>query len=248
MILLHPPLNRVFYIIFEKADGDLREVYLKSRPNDWLSFFRAMHHVCIAAEQLHRAGIAHQDIKPSNILHFPLEESKVGDLGRVTDIKGKSPFLKLPFPGDYRYAPLEVRYGVGMRDFYDRYLTDIYAIGSLVYQTIMGVNITAALVDQSRRSMPNALHVSYKDSLPLHISSFSVLMDRFFDECYKLFGQRIANEVCMVVREMCHPDFEMRGAPKFTSRKVKLSARRYTSKMASIIRLFYVEGLAKNVQ
>ncbi|MFI0472464.1 hypothetical protein ACGLWX_07045 [Halomonas sp. HMF6819] len=242
------PLNKVFYIVFEKADGDLRQIYLHERNNNWLSFFQAMHHVCIATEQLHRAGIAHQDIKPSNILHFPKNQSKIGDLGRVTDIHGKSPFINMPFPGDYRYAPIEVRYGISIKNFSDRFLTDIYSVGSLIYQTVMGVPLTAALANESEKISLNVFQIDYKESLVIHISAFSTLLNDFFVECVRLFGNKIAVEVTNTVREMCYPDYEKRGAPKFSKRPIKLNARRYTSKMATIIRLFYTEGLVYDVK
>ncbi|HDZ47065.1 hypothetical protein LCGC14_0154420 [marine sediment metagenome] len=242
------PLNRVFYIVFEKAEGDLREVYLEKQHDDWFSFFKAMHHVCIAAEQLHRAGIAHQDIKPSNILHFAENQSKIGDLGRVTDIQGKSPFINMSFPGDYRYAPLEVRYGITVQEFSDRFLADIYAIGSLVYQTVMGISLTAALANESEKISPNVFQRDYRESLVIHISSFSILMKEFYEACENIFGNKIAEVVTGVVGEMCYPDYEKRGAPKFIARPMKLNARRYTSKMATVIRLFYIEGLISHVK
>ncbi|KMQ74402.1 protein kinase domain-containing protein [Marinobacter subterrani] len=236
------PLNRVFYIVFEKAEADLRQKYLVSKQDEWLPFFRAIHHICIAAEQLHRAGIAHQDIKPSNILHFTENQSKLADLGRVTDIEGRSPFCSLAFPGDRRYAPIEVRFNVTPREFQDRYLSDMWAIGSLIYQTLMGSSVTHILAVESQKILPNVFSLRYSEALPVLYTSFSTMMGRFEQICSGSFGENIGTRISDVVSEMCHPDFERRGAPNFSSKASRPSIRRYTGKMSGIIRQFIIEG------
>lgn len=185
------PLNRVFYIIFEMAEADLRQKYLLYSGDDWLPFFKAIHHICIAAEQLHRAGIAHQDIKPSNVLHFDEGQSKLADLGRVTDEAGKSPFNSMLFPGDLSYAPIEILYRIGAKNFKDRYLSDMWAIGSLIYQTLMGSSISHILIAESQKILPNIATLSYSEALPVLYSTFSTMMDHFEEVCTEKFGKKI---------------------------------------------------------
>lgn len=236
------PLNRVFYIIFELADSDLRQKYLAESREEWQPFFKAIHHICIAAEQLHRAGIAHQDIKPSNVLHFPENQSKLADLGRVTDKAGTSPFNSLLFSGDVRYAPIEILYRVGAKEFSDRYLADMWAIGSLIYQTLMGSSVSHILKVESQKITENVLNLTYSDALPVLYSAFCTMMDRFEEVCAEKFGEDIGKKLSVIVSEMCHPDFEKRGGPKSSLSAYRPGVRRYTGKMSGVVRQFIVEG------
>lgn len=241
--LHRPPLNTVYYIIFELADSDMRQSFINSEDICWNDFFKAMQHICIGLEQLHFAGIAHQDIKPSNILHFRRMESKIADLGRVVDAKGRSPYLSLRFPGDQTYAPIEIKCGVTYKSFQDRYLTDIYSVGSLIYQSIMGVGMTPSLSGEALLLHNSIFSVSYEDALPTFLTAYSTLLARFYDECCNLIGDNeIALEVVNIVKEMCHPDYNKRGAPKVISRPYKINMRRYSSKMANIQLMLKVKG------
>ena len=47
-----------------------------------------MHHIATGLFQLHSAAVAHQDLKPSNVLVFDHSISKVADLGSAS-VKGK---------------------------------------------------------------------------------------------------------------------------------------------------------------
>ena len=67
----HDPLKRkIPYIIFEKADGDISEKITTSNeiPTSWKFFL--LHQVTLGLMQLHKSQIAHQDVKPSNLLYF----------------------------------------------------------------------------------------------------------------------------------------------------------------------------------
>jgi serine/threonine protein kinase len=71
----------VEYLIFELADGDVR-LHLDTHAQLDLAFtLRTLHNVAAALNQLHLADIAHQDLKPSNVLVFARTKiSKIGDL------------------------------------------------------------------------------------------------------------------------------------------------------------------------
>ena len=75
-------LDVVQYLVFELADGDLRSFRDVSGQFNTAWSLRSLHHVATALEQLHGQGIAHQDIKPSNILVFDGDSCKLSDLGR----------------------------------------------------------------------------------------------------------------------------------------------------------------------
>ncbi|WP_188149515.1 protein kinase family protein [Teredinibacter waterburyi] len=224
----------VYYLIFEKADGDLRQEFLNNlNHKKWRNAFKAIHHVSVGAAQLQRARIAHQDIKPSNVLCFS-EESKLSDLGRVTDEGGRSPFLGAQFTGDPRYEPIEGNFGVHGNDFIDRYHTDIYMVGSLAYQLVTGIQMPAKMMEEARLLTPHVFSMSYIEALPILISAFNTIIDRFHKKCEKDFGEKIAVNLKTVVFEMCHPDKEKRGAPGAKRTAQRLSFERYVGKFNTL--------------
>ena len=70
-------LGVVQYLIFECGDCDLRVQLslLDSIETAWK--LRSLHHIATGLMQLHRLGIAHQDVKPSNVLVFDRMTSKI---------------------------------------------------------------------------------------------------------------------------------------------------------------------------
>jgi serine/threonine protein kinase len=136
-----PSFNNVFYIIFEMADANLRNQIARMKIFDLAWILRSLHHTAIALEQLHRGGIAHQDLKPSNVLIFN-KESKIGDLERSSDVTNPSMNDKYIIPGDKTYAPFELFYGINsIGDFKFRYASDLYHLGSLVFFYFLHVNL-----------------------------------------------------------------------------------------------------------
>jgi serine/threonine protein kinase len=236
------PLDEVYFIIFEKAETDLRQAFLNSPPQIWYSFFRAIKHTCLGLEQLHGAGIAHQDIKPSNILNFKKDISKIADLGRVIDAEGDSPFAHLHFAGDPNYAPIEILLNVSVNNFNERYLADLNAVGSLIYQTLMGVQITGALTSEAILISPAIQRMSYQQALPVYETAFFTIMDRLYQESEVRFDADIANAIVGTLTEMCHPDYKKRGSPKAITISARTNMRRYTSKINGILRLFKIKG------
>ena len=112
----------VQYLVFELADGDIRSFVRIDTELDVAWSLRMMHHVTAALRQLHAAGIAHQDVKPSNVLIFQSRRSKLADLGRASDRDRQSPFDELRCAGDRTYAPPELLYGEVSTDWSSRRL------------------------------------------------------------------------------------------------------------------------------
>ncbi|MBW7911302.1 MAG: hypothetical protein H3C49_08545 [Alphaproteobacteria bacterium] len=94
--------DMVFFIIFELADGDARSVVNPDKGYDFIWALGAMHSLAVAVQQLHTKSIAHNDIKPSNLLVFAREGQKLADMGRATSEQIVSPFALHPHPGDMR--------------------------------------------------------------------------------------------------------------------------------------------------
>ena len=129
------------YIIFELAESDLRQRAL-SRSFDVALSLRTLHHVAVGLAQLHSRKIAHQDIKPSNILLFEEDGSKIADLGRSSISSRVGPHDKLNYPGDPNYAPPELMYGQVSGDWnVRRRASDLFQLGSLVVFAFCGVGL-----------------------------------------------------------------------------------------------------------
>src|SRR5450830_972585 len=82
------PLERVSCLIMEAGTEDLRRLVNANGAASCAWNLQVLRDVALAISQLHKGGIAHQDIKPSNVIEVIDSENggntmKVGDLGRV---------------------------------------------------------------------------------------------------------------------------------------------------------------------
>jgi len=62
--------NEIHYLLLELADNDLRGHATQRKTLDNALNMRILHQVALAIETLHFNQIAHQDLKPSNVLMF----------------------------------------------------------------------------------------------------------------------------------------------------------------------------------
>lgn len=60
----------VYYMVMEQAEGSVRGFIDLSQSFDYAWALRSLHNVAVGLEEMHQAQIAHQDIKPSNVLLF----------------------------------------------------------------------------------------------------------------------------------------------------------------------------------
>jgi serine/threonine protein kinase len=136
----------LFYLILELADSDLREQTEINKRLDLAFQMRTLHRTAVGLKQLHWAGIAHQDIKPSNILTFKSGETKLGDLGHAWDKSAPRPGEDEIIAGDHTYAPLEQLYGYRPTNWAERRLAaDLYHLGCLAVFLLTGVSATTCI-------------------------------------------------------------------------------------------------------
>lgn len=140
--------NRVSCLVMELGSDDLRGMVHKRAVRNFTWNLQIMRDVAQALAQLHKAGIAHQDIKPSNVISVDLapgvadSQVKVGDLGRVVRRDKPGPFNAIPWPGDTRYMPPERWYGYLPPDWTDaRESSDAYMLGSLLLFLCTGTSL-----------------------------------------------------------------------------------------------------------
>ena len=203
----------VSYLIFEEADGDIRSALDSiGAAFDYAWTCRMLHHAATGLWQLHRADMAHQDVKPSNVLTFGRDLSKIGDLGRASRRGSSAPHDEMEFAGDRHYAPPELLYGQIAADWIARrHACDVYLLGSLTMFVFSGATATAAILsflDDSQH--PDDWDDTYAAVLPY----VRVAFDRAIEEFEEALSEQLAAAVVPMVRQLCDPDPAIRGHPR----------------------------------
>lgn len=197
------------YMVFECAETSARKYLDISRRIDFAWSLRSLHNVAVALDELHTLHIAHQDVKPSNVMLFEgKKKSKMGDVGRSSILGGKAAHDELEYAGDGLYSPLEQLYGWVDPDWETRrYSCDMYMLGNLIYTYFNGVSINHSIFNKlSRDYWPKAYRGTfsgtYMDILPLLVHVF----DKTLNEFNNNISAELRNELITLVSQMCHPD------------------------------------------
>jgi serine/threonine protein kinase len=136
----------VQYLIFEEADRDLRAQLNLMGKVETAWKLRSLHNIATGLKQLHGADIAHQDVKPSNVLVFKNSESRVADLGCASKKGTAGPTDHYDIAGDPAYAPPESLYGYMDPEWnVRRFGCDLYHLGSMVVFFITGLTMTSLM-------------------------------------------------------------------------------------------------------
>jgi serine/threonine protein kinase len=224
---LEPP-EIVQFLIFELAPSDARHVHTAAAEFDVALAMRAMHHAATGLQQLHGAGVAHQDLKPSNVLVFENRSAKVADLGRAVVRSAAGPYDELEVAGDRTYAPPELLYGQLPGDWNCRRLgCDLYLLGSLLGFFVSGIGVTAAV--QARMAHTHQWHSwggSYAEVLPFVRAAFAEVLAVFGAEA----PAALRADLVRILAELCDPDPEKRGSPpQAIGHRNRYSVERYVS-------------------
>lgn len=229
--------GNVSYLIFERADGDIRHALDSiGAAFDYAWALRMLHHSATGLWQMHRQGLAHQDVKPSNVLTFGRTSSKLGDLGRASRRDSTAPHDDYHCAGDPQYAPPELLYGQVAVDWSARrQACDMYLLGSLTMFAFSGATATAAtlsFLDESQR--PDAWQESYVSVLPYVRIAFAQAVDEF----EQALPEDLASRLVPIVRQLCDPDPDLRGHPRTRANRNanRYSLERYVSELNLLAR------------
>jgi serine/threonine protein kinase len=216
--LPNAPLGiEVPYIMFELADGDVRNVIGRSNLIDDAWRFRILHDVAVGIQQLHRNDISHQDIKPSNVLVFSQgpAKAKLGDLGRCSRRGMQAEHDGSDIPGAVRYAPPEQVFGIRPERWEDRREgCDVYHLGSLTAYLFSGVVLSVHLAQELPVDMRPSVWggkggCDYETALP----SLSTALTDFVRRAGPDFPTWAADELSQIILSACNPDYRLRGDP-----------------------------------
>ncbi|MBT3361586.1 MAG: protein kinase family protein [Rhodospirillales bacterium] len=219
----------VDFIVFERADGDLRDVLKFSKTVDDVWRLNCLKDVSAALRQLHQPiprvkdPIAHCDLKPSNSLWFQHQaRTKIGDLGSATGISMAHPHADvIDVFNDPAYSPPEVQYGFFPDDWRQRFLSlDLYLLGNLAVFLLDGYNnLTAEIIGRLPLGMRATSEAgnwmgNFHDILPHLENKFAMYLGDLESRLSDRLGNDIAAEIVDIVRYLSCPNPYKRGHPK----------------------------------
>jgi eukaryotic-like serine/threonine-protein kinase len=204
-----PVLRYVPFLIFELAEGDIRDsVDLSKAVSDrWR--FQILHQTTLALLQLHKEHIAHQDLKPSNVLRFEGQRLKLGDLGR-SSLRGKpAPHDALDVAGARNYAPFEQTYAYLKPDWLERRLSsDVFHLGCLLVFSFTNICFPEFVLSKlAAAHRPGA----WGDSYELVIDHIQAAMVEALADLAPEFPERFRADLVNIVKDLCHPSPTKRG-------------------------------------
>lgn len=202
-------ISSVNYLIFEKADDDVRNHINFSDSIDMTWKLKSLQNIATGIKQLHSIEISHQDLKPSNVfIYKEAQVSKIGDLGRSLSETIYGPHSDRNFAGDIRYAPPEVLHRYVLPEWRDKVFSiDCYLLGSMAAFYITGHSMTALLAKNVEDGI-NILAFSFKQALPYWVNAFDNVLVKLKDE---LENYEDSEELIATIKMLCYPDPSYRG-------------------------------------
>lgn len=142
------------FLVFELIEGGTLKDLIGGKPVDPYQAAKHAHAIAEAIEEAHGLGIIHLDLKPSNVLVTPGGKLKVADFGLATLQNNTAIDYHNDgcLSGTLQYmAPEQTG---GRRDQLDE-RTDVYGIGSILYQMLTG---QAPLLGQTRLELTEQIN------------------------------------------------------------------------------------------
>lgn len=232
----------VMFLVFELAKGDthrikdtIPELSAKKHSDKW--WLDTLHCVATGLNQLHAKMIAHQDVKPSNVLFFEQLEAKIADLGRA--VKKGVDNGNMIKNGDISHSPPEIFFDLRSKEWGTRYLAvDLYMLGNLLYFHFSGgVTITTAIFTRMEPQFNPCLvsGLRFEDALPALDEAFGRVLLDFRENLVSYLPKQVAEGLTTILKQLCQPDPEKRGHPRDHAMKhgPKFSTLRYISPFKS---------------
>ena len=206
-----PPAT-VQYIIFELADGDVRRLMAINDEFDLAFALRTLHQITVGLRQLHGIGVAHQDLKPSNVLLFDgFRSSKIGDLGRAAVRGTEPPHYALNPAGDYGYAPPETLYDGPVGSWETRRMgCDAYHLGSMLCSLLTSVGMTSLIMlSLEHPHRWQNWQGAFEEALIFLRPAFADAVEYVAAELPETFRP----DIRVILQQLCEPDPVRRGHP-----------------------------------
>lgn len=205
----------VHFIVCEWANKCLRE---HQPPGDIdissSERFAAMRDITASLAQLHQAGVAHQDIKPSNAVCTEIGSVKLTDLGSSSCEVIDAPPHDLEYlVGQPNYAPYELLYEyppAGWRR--RRFGCDLFLLGNLCFTSFVGVSLSHAALHYIPEHLRHTdFFGDYLEVVPHLIEAHELLIPIMLKG---KVPEPFLDEISHLVACLCHPDPLRRGHSK----------------------------------
>jgi len=209
--------GQVSYIIFDSAKYDIRR-----EKELWVDFdvawcLRSLHETAVGIQELHTLGIAHQNLKPSKILVFPENGCKISDMERASH-RYLEPSFKNNFIPAIGYVSPEQWYGWPFgNNFNERFLGDLYQLGSLIFFFFLGCSATQAIqMKLSKNNEKSFEKTEFIQDLPYIKQAFGeALVD--LSKSVDKYIPRQTEEILRITELLCEPDPRQRGDKRVLS-------------------------------
>lgn len=224
----------LYYLIFEYAVHTARGHLLnnQSESERATKSLEMLHHAATGLMQLHSKQVSHQDLKPSNILLFPEDIAKIGDLGRSIEKGTSCPHDGGSFSGDWTYAPLEHHYGYDLRNWGEqRVAADLYMLGSLIPFFLLDRNTTSCVLEQLPSNIRPVWNRDYATAIPYITQAINNISDECERELTKasVLDDESISKLLMAFKQLSNPEPRFRGHPKSHTQGNPYSLERYVS-------------------
>lgn len=236
------------YLIMELAEsGDIRLYVERTKDISLAMKLGYLKDVAKGIRQLHSANIAHQDLKPSNVMVFNSLDAKIGDLGRASFQGISHRFDTLVITGDQNYAPPEQLYGVIASEWVNRrQRCDVYQLGSIVTFLFTGRTINNLMKERVPPEIAPPLWKGEGNQYDLALP----YLEKAFMESLKIFDGVHPNwlipELKSIVNQCSHPNYESRGMLKEGRiAKIELGLDRLVTKFDLLIQKLKIHGLSE---
>jgi len=240
---------RVEYLILEYAEkGNLRDVLSNNDVTlEWK--IRSLHQMAKGLSELHKLSIAHQDVKPSNIVQLSSGQTKISDLGSAAPINGDQ--RRLPqrqlnhLSGTWEYAPPELLYGsIASDDNVRRIGCDLYLLGSMIAFYFTNMSMTALIKNNLSASLCWTIPTNYGNYDSFKAYVIEAFEKAIADIAFQIENQYLRDKVVETVRYLCHPDPLVRGHEKNIARRgSNYSLERFISSFDLIARKLKLKKL-----
>lgn len=172
----------------------------------------ALRKIASAIVQLHTAGVAHQDVKPSNAVCFDNQAIKITDLGSSSCLHlPPPPHDEDPVVGQPNYAPYELLYpSAGTTTWHRRrFGCDTYLLGNLIFTAFVGASMTIAVLHAlDEKLRPNQCACTYEEVLPDLVAAHFEVVPEFLRVTVP---EIVAPDLIRLVLALTHPDPNKRG-------------------------------------
>jgi serine/threonine protein kinase len=203
----------VHFLVCEYADRSFRSYH---PPGDETvpasARLYGLKKIALALMQLHDSGVAHQDLKPSNAVHFDDDRIKITDLGSASCDHLSAPHDADALVGQPTYAPYELLYR-SPQDAWERqrrrFGCDAFLLGNLIFTVFTGGSLSMLLLHAIPPPMqPNQFDGTYDDVMPLLITEHFALTENIL----RVFVPEVVlAPISELVMSLCHPDPRQRG-------------------------------------